>query len=84
MVYFWRAVRGRRGSGAAGGGGSLGPRAFCPSDLELELASFPSSQPMSYAGTGCVGGYALAGCCLWVVGVSVEYWNGVFVLNVTN
>lgn len=44
---FCRAVSGSRGSGAAGGGGSPGPSAFWPSDLVLDDASLPSSQPMS-------------------------------------
>lgn len=44
IVYFCLAVKGSRGSGAAGGGGSLGPKAF-PSTFEL-FASLPNSQPM--------------------------------------
>lgn len=44
-VYFWRAVSGNRGSGADGGGGSLGLVAFTPSDFVL-AANFPSSQPI--------------------------------------
>lgn len=65
MVYFWRAVSGNRGSGAAGGGGSLGPSVFWPSDLQLDEASLPSSQPMVfffygvtmfvYVCVGCIG-----------------------------
>lgn len=45
IVYFWRALNGNRGSGAAGGGGSLGPNAFVPSDFVL-AANFPNLQPI--------------------------------------
>lgn len=44
IVYFWRAVSGNRGSGADGGGGSLGLVAFT-SDFVL-AANLPSSQPI--------------------------------------
>lgn len=47
IVYFWRAVSGNRGSGAVGGGGSLGLVAFTPSDFVLD-ANLPSSQPILY------------------------------------
>jgi hypothetical protein len=45
IEYFWRAVRGRRGSGAAGAGGSLTllSVSFLLSPL---LANFPNSHPM--------------------------------------
>lgn len=46
IVYFWRAVSGSRGSGAAGGGSSLGPIAFDSFDFELP-ANFPNSHPIS-------------------------------------
>lgn len=45
IVYFWRAVRGNRGSGAVGGGGSLGLVALTPSDFVLD-ANLPNSQPI--------------------------------------
>lgn len=45
IVYFWRAVRGNRGSGAVGGGGSLGLVALSPSDFVLD-ANLPNSQPI--------------------------------------
>lgn len=46
MEYFWRAVRGRRGSGADGAGGSLTllSTSFLLSPL---LANLPSSHPMA-------------------------------------
>lgn len=47
IVYFCLAVRGSLGSGAAGGGGSLGPKALFPSAFEL-FANLPSSQPIIY------------------------------------
>lgn len=50
IVYFWRAVSGKRGSGADGGGCSFGV-AFEQSDFVL-AASFPSSQPISAHCTG--------------------------------
>lgn len=46
IVYFCRAVRGSLGSGAAGGGGSLGPSALLPSQRDELDASFPSSHPI--------------------------------------
>lgn len=48
IVYFWRAVRGSRGSGAAGAGGSLSvplSTSFLFS-LPLLLASLPNSHPI--------------------------------------
>lgn len=45
IVYFCRAVSGKRGSGCDGGGGSLGLVAFTPSDFVLD-ANFPNSQPI--------------------------------------
>lgn len=47
IVYFCLAVKGSRGSGAAGGGGSLGPKALFPSAFEL-FANLPNSQPIIY------------------------------------
>lgn len=44
IVYFCRAVSGKRGSGADGGGGSFGVT-FTLSDFVL-AANFPSSQPI--------------------------------------
>lgn len=46
IVYFCLAVRGKRGSGCDGGGGSLGLVAFTPSDFVLD-ANLPNSQPIS-------------------------------------
>lgn len=58
IVYFCRAVKGSRGSGAAGGGGSLGPNALLPSAFPL-AASFPNSQPMSFDCNRCLNWYIL-------------------------
>lgn len=47
IVCFWRALNGNRGSGAAGGGGSLGPNVLLPPDFVL-AANLPNSQPIFY------------------------------------
>jgi len=49
MLYFWRAVSGNRGSGAAGAGGSFALRLLsAPFLLSLPLlaANLPNSQPI--------------------------------------
>ena len=38
IEYFWRAVKGNRGSGGAGAGGSFGPTRFSPFCLLLPSA----------------------------------------------
>lgn len=51
------AVSGKRGSGADGGGGSLGLVAFTPSDLVLD-ANLPNSQPI-FNGLVCVAHFSI-------------------------
>lgn len=45
FIIYTLAVRGKRGSGADGGGGSIGLVAFTPSDFVLD-ANLPNSQPI--------------------------------------